>query len=360
VRAEDGRKACHELHELHEFLIHRRCFSVIRGKSFPSLILAPRDRGNTSQMRELLKRFLPYASLAALFVFLSLASPYFLTVNNLSSVIRQTTVITIMAIGMTVVIASGGIDLSVGSMVGLTGVCGAMLIAGQFSTSLALIGAILVGVLCGLVNGASVTALKIPPFIATLGTLGIYRGLTLIITDGIPVANLTRDFGVLATGNILGIVPVPLLFLVLVAGMIHFILKYTRLGRYSYAIGSNPEAARCSGIPIGKYRMVIYSLGGALTGLAGMIEAARLVTGQPTAGDGYELRVIAAVVIGGGSLNGGQGTVLGTVVGSFIMGLLSNGCNLLGVSPFVQQVIIGSVIVLAVTFDEFQRRRMAA
>jgi len=124
-------------------------------------------------MRELLKRFLPYASLVALFVFLSLASPYFLTVNNLSSVIRQTTVITIMAIGMTVVIASGGIDLSVGSMVGLTGVCGAMLIAGHLSTSLALIGAILVGVLCGLVNGASVTALKIPPFIATLGTLGI-------------------------------------------------------------------------------------------------------------------------------------------------------------------------------------------
>jgi ribose transport system permease protein len=307
--------------------------------------------------REFLKRFLPYASLFALFIFLSVASPYFLTVNNLSSVIRQTTVIVIMAMGMTVVIASGGIDLSVGSIVGLSGVCGAMLIAEGLPTPVALIGAVLVGVACGLANGSVIIALKIPAFIATLGTLGIYRGLTLIITDGIPVANLKRSFGVLATGNLLGVVPVPLLFVVGVAALIHFILKYTRLGRYSYAIGSNLEAARCSGIPIGRYTLVIYALGGALTGLAGMIEAARLVTGQPTAGDGYELRVIAAVVIGGGSLSGGQGTVLGTIVGAFIMGLLNNGCNLMHISPFVQQIIIGAVIVLAVTFDEFQRRR---
>src|SRR5436309_4831 len=309
-------------------------------------------------LRERLKRLLPYVSLVVLFVFLSVASPYFLTVNNLSSVVRQTTVITIMAIGMTVVIASGGIDLSVGSMVGLTGVCGAMLVAREAMTPLALAGAVSVGVGCGLANGMVITLLRIPPFIATLGTLGIYRGVTLILTDGIPVANLKRDFGVLATGNVAGVVPVPLLFMVAVAALVHFVLKYTRLGRYSYAIGSNAEAARCSGIPIGKYTAAIYALRGGLAGLAGMIEAARLVTGQPTAGEGYELRVIAAVVIGGGSLNGGQGTVLGTIVGSFIMGLLSNGCNLLGISPFLQQVIVGAVIVLAVTFDEFQRRRM--
>ena len=309
-------------------------------------------------LRERLKRLLPYVSLVVLFVFLSVASPYFLTVNNLSSVVRQTTVITIMAIGMTVVIASGGIDLSVGSMVGLTGVCGAMLVAREAMTPLALAGAVAVGVGCGLANGMVITLLRIPPFIATLGTLGIYRGVTLILTDGIPVANLKRDFGILATGNVAGVVPVPLLFMVAVAALVHFVLKYTRLGRYSYAIGSNAEAARCSGIPIGKYTAAIYALGGGLAGLAGMIEAARLVTGQPTAGEGYELRVIAAVVIGGGSLNGGQGTVLGTIVGSFIMGLLSNGCNLLGISPFLQQVIVGAVIVLAVTFDEFQRRRM--
>jgi ribose transport system permease protein len=309
-------------------------------------------------MRDFYKRFLPFASLIALFVVLSLASPYFLTLGNLSSVARQTTVITIMAIGMTMIMASGGIDLSVGSMIGLTGVCGTMLIAAHASTSLALAGAVLAGIACGLLNGAAITFLRIPPFIATLGTLGIYRGLTLLITRGMPVTNLKRDFGILATGNLFGAVPVPLVFLISVALVIYFVLNYTKLGRYSYALGSNPEAARCSGIRIGIVTLSIYAIGGALTGLAAMIEAARLVTGQPTAGEGYELRVIAAVVIGGGSLNGGQGTVLGTIVGSFIMGLLSNGCNLLGISPFLQQVIIGTVIVLAVTFDEFQRRRM--
>jgi ribose transport system permease protein len=310
-------------------------------------------------MREAFQKLLPFASLIALFVFLCITSPYFLTVGNLSSVVRQTTVITIMAIGMTVVIATAGIDLSVGSMVGMTGVIGAMLIAGRHSTGLALLGAILVGTACGAFNGAAITLLRIPPFIATLGTLGAYRGLTLLMTDGIPVADLTHDFGVLASGTVLRWIPLPLVFVLVTGVMVHLILNHTKMGRYSYAIGSNREAARCCGIQIGFYTVLIYALGGALTGLAGMIEAARLVTGQPTAGDGYELRVIAAVVIGGGSLSGGQGTVLGTIVGSLIMGLLANGCNLLGISPFLQQVIIGSVIVLAVSFDELQKRRAA-
>jgi len=309
-------------------------------------------------MRDLLKRFLPYASLIILFLLLSVSSPYFLTIGNLSSVARQTAVITIMAIGMTFVMASGGIDLSVGSMIGLTGVAGTMMISGGSPTVLALLGAVLVGSACGLANGTAITALRIPPFIATLGALGIYRGLSLILTNGIPVVNLPRSFGILATGDVAGVIPVPLVIMLIVALVIHSILNYTRLGRYAYAIGSNPEAARCCGIRIGRCTVMIYAICGALTGLAGMIESARVVTGQPTAGEGYELRVIAAVVIGGGSLNGGQGTVIGTIVGSFIMGLLSNGCNLLGISPFVQQVIIGAVIVLAVTFDEYQRRRM--
>ena len=310
-------------------------------------------------MKEAIKRLLPFASLIALFVFLCLASPYFLTVGNLSSVIRQTTVITIMAIGMTVVIATAGIDLSVGSIVGMTGVCGAMMIAGHYSTGSALIGAIVVGIACGAMNGMVITMLQIPPFIATLGALGAYRGITLLLTSGIPVANLSHDFGVLANGAVLRVIPVPLVFTLAVGLLIHWVLNHTKIGRYAYAIGSNREAARCCGIQIGLYTVIIYALNGALTGMAGMIDAARLVTGQPTAGDGYELRVIAAVVIGGGSLSGGQGTVLGTIVGSLIMGLLSNGCNLLGISPFMQQVIIGAVIVLAVSFDEFQKRRAA-
>jgi ribose transport system permease protein len=243
-------------------------------------------------------------------------------------------------------------------MVGLTGVCGTMLIAAHLPTWLALLGAIVVGALCGIFNGAAVVVLRIPPFIATLGTLGAFRGLVLLITGGIPIADLTHGFGFLANGNILQI-PVPLFFVLGVGVLVFLILKYTRLGRYSYAIGSNMEAARCAGIRIGLYTVLIYALNGALTGLSGMIESARLVTGQPTAGTGYELNVIAAVVIGGGSLNGGQGTVIGTIIGAMIMGLLSNGCNLLGVSPFMQQIIIGSVIILAVSFDEYHRRRMA-
>jgi ribose transport system permease protein len=309
-------------------------------------------------MRDLFKRFLPFATLIALFVGLAIASPYFLTVGNLSAVIRQTAVIIVMAIGMTVVMVSGGIDLSVGSMVGLTGVCGTMLIAAHFPTWVALLGAVVVGALCGIFNGAAVVVLRIPPFIATLGTLGAFRGLVLLITGGIPIADLSHDFGLLANGNILQI-PVPLFFVLGVGVLVYLILKYTRLGRYSYAIGSNMEAARCAGIRIGLYTVLIYALNGGLTGLSGMIESARLVTGQPTAGTGYELNVIAAVVIGGGSLNGGQGTVIGTIIGAVIMGLLNNGCNLLGISPFMQQIIIGSVIILAVSFDEYQRRRMA-
>ncbi|HEY4087434.1 MAG TPA: ABC transporter permease [Bryobacteraceae bacterium] len=309
-------------------------------------------------MRDLLKRFLPFATLIALFIGLTIASPYFLTVGNLSAVIRQTAVIIIMAVGMTVVMVSGGIDLSVGSMVGLTGVCGTMLIAAHFPTWLAVLGAIAVGALCGIFNGAAVVVLRIPPFIATLGTLGAFRGLVLLITGGIPIADLPHEFGSLANGYILQI-PVPLFFVLGVGVLVYLILKYTRLGRYSYAIGSNMEAARCAGIRIGLYTILIYALNGALTGLSGMIESARLVTGQPTAGTGYELNVIAAVVIGGGSLNGGQGTVIGTIIGAMIMGLLNNGCNLLGISPFMQQIIIGSVIILAVSFDEYQRRRMA-
>jgi ribose transport system permease protein len=263
-----------------------------------------------------------------------------------------------MSIGMTVVMASGGIDLSVGSMVALTGVAGTLLIGAGYRTLPALLLAVACGLICGFLNGLAANYLRIPPFIATLGALGIYRGLTLMVTNGIAVANLSRDFGWLAAGNILGGIPVPLVFLVSAAVLVHVILKRTKMGRYAYAIGSNAEAARCSGIPIRRYSAAIYALCGGLTGLAGMIEAARVVTGQPTAGEGYELRVIAAVVIGGGSLSGGQGTVLGTVVGSLIMGMLNNGCNLLGVSPFLQQVIIGSVIVLAVTLDEYQRRKI--
>jgi ribose transport system permease protein len=309
-------------------------------------------------MSDWIKRFIPFASLIALCLIIAVLTPKFLSMGNLGSVARQTAVITIMAMGMTMVMVSGGIDLSVGSIMALAGVAGAFALAGGAPTLVGISTSIAAGAFCGLANGAAIATLRIPPFIVTLGAMGIYRGITLLITDGKAVVGLPTKFGYLAEGNLLGLIPVPLLIIVAVALAIHFLLSRTRLGRYCYAIGSNVEAARYAGVRVARCQIIFYLILGALAGLAGAIEAARLVTGQPTAGEGYELRVIAAVVIGGGSLSGGQGTVTGTIIGALIMGVLANGANLLGIPSFTQQIIIGAIIILAVTFDEFQRRRL--
>lgn len=307
--------------------------------------------------RDWLERLLPFASVAVLFVALSILSPYFLTVSNLSSVARQTAVINIMALGMTLIMISGGIDLSVGSVMAFAGICGTMLLAAGAPVLPSLLGAMVAGAAWGLLNSLLITLLRVSPFIATLGTMGVARGLTLVITNGMPVVRLPASFGRLGDGNLLGVIPIPLAVLVALGLLTGFVLKYTRLGRYAYAIGSNTEAARYAGVPVRKYLVAIYVFAGTLTGLAAMIESSRLMTGQPTTGQGYELSVIAAVVIGGGSLSGGEGTVMGTVAGAFLMGLIANGSNLLGVSPFWQQVLIGAVIVLAVAVDELRKRR---
>jgi ribose transport system permease protein len=215
---------------------------------------------------------------------------------------------------------------------------------------------ILTGAFWGFINGALTTKLKINPFIVTLGTLGIVRGLTLIISNGLPVHQIPKEFSYLGEGNLLG-VPFVLWLLLTCALFVHVIMEHTKLGRYAFAIGSNPDAAWYAGIPVVFHTTVVYAIGGLLTGLSGMIEASRLMTGQPTAGQGYELQAIAAVVIGGGSLRGGEGSVVGTLVGAFIMGLLSNGSDLLGISPYLQQAIIGAVIILAVSFDELRKRK---
>jgi ribose transport system permease protein len=199
--------------------------------------------------------------------------------------------------------------------------------------------------------------LNINPFIVTLGTLGIVRGLTLIISNGLPVHQIPREFSFLGEGTVLG-VPFVLWILLACALFVHVLLEHTKLGRYAFAIGSNPDAAFYAGIPVAFHTTAVYAIGGMLTGLAGMIEASRLMTGQPTAGQGYELQAIAAVVIGGGSLRGGEGSVVGTLIGAFIMGLLSNGSDLLGISPYLQQAIIGAVIILAVSFDELRKRKV--
>jgi ribose transport system permease protein len=304
------------------------------------------------------QRLLPFVSLIVLFVALSIASPYFLTANNLASVARQTAVFNTMALGMTIVIISGGIDLSVGSILGLSGLVGTMALERGYPIPVGVLIGLLVGTACGLANGVMVTKLRIPPFVVTLGTLGIFRGLALIISSGLPVHRIPPGFSFLGEGNLLG-VPFVVWLLVICAVAVHVILEHTRLGRYAFAIGSNKIASLYAGIPVDFHVMAVYAIGGTLTGLAGMIEASRLMTGQPTAGQGYELQAIAAVVIGGGSLNGGEGSVVGTLIGAFIMGLLSNGADLLNISNYWQQVIIGSVIILAVTLDELRKRRAA-
>lgn len=306
----------------------------------------------------MLQKFFPFLSLISLFVFLSITSPYFLTATNLSSVARQTAVINIMALGMTMVIVSGGIDLSVGAILAFSGTIGtlAMVSGGGIA------GGLIVGILCGLgwgfANGILITTLKIPPFIVTLGTLGIARGLTLIISGGLPVVGLPRGFSFLGEGSVVG-VPFVLLVLLVCAGVMYVTLHSTKLGRYTYALGSNKEAALYAGIPVARYTVAVYAICGMLSGVASMIEASRLMTGQPTAGQAYELQVIAAVVIGGGSLSGGEGSVIGTLIGAFIMGLLANGSDLLGINPYLQQAIIGAVIILAVAFDEARKRRFS-
>jgi ribose transport system permease protein len=317
----------------------------------------------TSSKIEVLKssyqKFLPFVSLVAISIVLSIFSEHFFTWQNISSIIRQHAQIIIMAIGMTFIIASGGIDLSVGSVMALAGICGTLLMTIGVPIALAVLGGCVGGMICGLLNGLLISRLKITPFIATLGTMQAFRGLVLEVTRGLPVdEGIPRSFGNLRNGNVFGVIPVPLILILVIAILASLTLRYTRLGRYSYAIGSNVEAAHHSGIKVGTYLLLIYAVGGLLTGLAGMIEFSSLVSGQPTAGVGYELKVIAAVVIGGGSLMGGEGTVSGTIAGALLMALILNGCVLLRISDYVQQILIGALIVIAVAFDQLRKRRM--
>jgi len=307
----------------------------------------------------MIQRLLPFFTLILLFSGLSIASPHFLTATNLSSVVRQTAVINIMALGMTMIIIAGGIDLSVGAILAMAGLLGSMAMEKGAPILAGVFAGVFVGLTCGLINGVLTTRLKINPFIVTLGTLGIFRGSALIISNGLPVHDLPKGFSYLGEGSVLG-VPTVLWILLACAVAVHLLLEHTRLGRYAFAIGSNADAAYYAGIPVASHTTVVYGLGGMLTGLSGMIEASRLMTGQPTAGQGYELQAIAAVVIGGGSLRGGEGSVVGTLIGAFIMGLLSNGSDLLGISPYLQQAIIGAVIILAVFLDELRKRKLGS
>ncbi len=302
-----------------------------------------------------LRKLASLLSLLIIIFLLSLLSPFFLTTDNLLSIGLQMAVIAIMSIGQMWIIISGGIDLSVGSVLALSGVVTTLLISGGLDIASASLAGIFVGSLCGLVSGFLIAVGKLPPFISTLGMMGIARGMALIITKGVPIFGLPESFAVIGNGRIAHLIPLPVLLTLLLAVLGHIILTQTPFGRYTYAIGSNFEAARLSGIRTTRTIIYIYLLGGFLSGIAGIILASRLSTGQPTAGTGYELDVIAACVIGGASLSGGAGTIWGAILGALLIGVLRNGCNLLDISAFWQQVAIGAIIVIAVFIDQYQK-----
>ena len=297
-----------------------------------------------------------FVGLIALSSILWMLSPHFLTISNLLNVAQQTAINAIIAVGMTFVIVTAGIDLSVGSIVALSGVVLGSALQNGVPLPIALLIALGVGTVCGAVNGALITLGGLPPFISTLGMMSVARGAALMYTEGRPVSGFGEDFRFLATGELLKI-PTPIIIMLAVYLLAHFILTRSKLGRYAYAIGGNEQAALLSGVNTRLYKTIIYGLSGMLSGLAAIILTARLNSAQPIAGINYELDAIAAAVIGGTSLMGGEGTLIGTLIGALIMGVLRNGLNLLGVSSFLQQIVIGSVIIVAVLLDMMLKKQ---
>lgn len=302
----------------------------------------------------------PAAGLITLFLYFGLTTQTFFTKENQIYMGLQIAVVALLAIGETFVIVAGGIDLSVGSVLALSGVTTALLLTREppIPVTPAIAAGIGVGAVCGLINGLLITQAQLPPFIVTLGMMGICRGLAKIWTDAQNIdLSGVHSFTRLGSERVLADwVPVPVLVLIVVALGSFFVLRFTVLGRYCYAMGSNREAARLSGVNIKLYTTVVFVICGLLSGLAGVVQAARVGIGQPTGGMGYELDGIAAAVIGGASLMGGVGTISGTILGALIMAVLRSGCDLKGVSPHLQDVVIGGVIVLAVLVDRLRQR----
>jgi ribose transport system permease protein len=315
-----------------------------------------------SQYRTQLVKFQSLIALVLLCIGIALMSDKFLTVDNTWNVMRQISVNICISVGMTLVVLTSGIDLSVGSVLAFCGAITAGLLkfgielpSNNLYVGFTILGAILAGLIMGAVlglfNGWTVTRFKVPPFVATLAMLTIARGLTLLWTKGFPISNLGDSFAYIGTGWFLGI-PLPVWISVVVIVSAVIITQKTALGRYIYAIGGNEHASKLSGININKVKLIVYSIAGVLAAVGGIMVTSRLDSAQPNAGISYELDSIAAVVIGGTSLSGGRGTIMGTVLGAIIIGVLNNGLVLLNVSPFWQQVVKGGVILLAVIIDK--------
>ena len=313
------------------------------------------------------QKLLAFASLVALLVFFSVASPNFMQLDNLVSILQATAVNGVLAIASTFVIVSAGIDLSVGTLMTFCAVMAGLVLTNHgLPLPLGIAAAIATGAGCGLVSGLVIAKLKIPPFIATLGMMMLLKGLSLVISGTKPIYfNDTPGFSAISQDSLIGdlvpALPIPnavlILFLLAIAASV--VLERTALGRYTYAIGSNEEAIRLSGVDVDFWKIVVYALGGGICGVAGLLIASRLNSAQPALGQGYELDAIAAVVIGGTSLSGGSGTILGTIIGAFIMSVLTNGLRILSVAQEWQTVVTGVIIILAVWADILRRRTRA-
>jgi len=314
-----------------------------------------------------LKRFQSLLALGLMILVLSLTTDKFLTTDNTLNILRQICANLCLSLGMTIIILSGGIDLSVGAVLALAGAVAAGLLKNGFAVpgteifvevtcSGAILAGLFVGIILGGFNGVVITRFQLPPFVATLGMLSIARGLTMLWTGGFPITRLGDSFDYMGTGRLVG-VPLPVLISGALVILLLILMQRTRFGRNVYAVGGNERAATLSGLNVNRIKFLVYLLGGALAGVAGLLVTARLDSATPNAGLGYELDSIAAVVIGGTSLSGGRGTIIGTVLGCLIIGVLNNGLVLLEVSPFWQQVIKGLVILIAVAVDKMGTKR---
>lgn len=319
---------------------------------------------------DVIAKFAPLIFLAVLVIGFTLANERFLSPRNISNILTEVSIFGLLAIGMTFVILTAGIDLSVGSTMACAGIVAAVVATGGGGGSFSLDGsaaetvwwgyafllALLVGTGAGVVQGLTITALKVPPFVVTLGGMSVFRGITLLVSDGSPISGFDGDYRWWGRGDIIGI-PVPVFLFIGFTIIAWAVLRYTRYGRHVYSVGANPEAARLSGINVNAIVASVYTITGFFAGLAGFVLSARLNSAEAVAGIGYELRVIASVVIGGTSLFGGVGTILGTAAGAMLIGVLINGLVMINVKPFWQQIVIGTIIVLAVAFDTYAKSR---
>ncbi|MGY0372954.1 ribose ABC transporter permease [Clostridium sp. JNZ J1-5] len=304
-----------------------------------------------ANFKNFLVKYKSLFGLLVLCIILSILTPRFLTINNLRNVFTQVSVNAVIAAGMTFVILTGGIDLSVGSILAIAGAVAASIVKSTGNVFLAVIVALAIGAIIGLLNGIIIARGKIQAFIATLVSMTVFRGVTYVYTNGTPVSGLGQKFMVLGNDKILGM-PIPVIVTVIIFLLSYYILDQTRYGRYVYSIGGNEDTARLSGINTNKVKTLVYVISGAMAAVSGIIVTSRIGSASPNAGSGFELDAIAAVVLGGTSLAGGEGSIVGTIIGAVIIGVLNNGLNLMNVSPFYQLIVKGLVILLAVMIDK--------